>query len=93
MIKFKFKIFVQLFVLKLAITSTVCKLNKNKLRKYSMIEHLDTDLDKLKRIDKHLRDEYFSNPVIEIISKLTHQIHYKRKTLLNYNKTNKIKFI
>ncbi len=45
-----------------------------------MIEHLDTDLDKLKRINKHLRDEYFSNPVIEIISKLTHLTENKRKS-------------
>jgi hypothetical protein len=74
---FNLKIFFQLFILKLLISSTASKF---KLKKYSMIEHLDTDLDKLKRINKHLRDEYFSNPVIEIISKLTHLTENKRKS-------------
>lgn len=29
------------------------------------------ELDKMKRIYKHLNEEYLSNPIVEIISKLT----------------------
>ena len=71
---------VQIFTL-VFVAGNALKLIKSK--KYSIIEHSDTDSDKINRIDKHLRDEYFSNPVIEIISKLTHRNGHKRKKFIN----------